>query len=116
MLRFLADENLNHHIVRACRLREPGIDIVTVQDVGLRGEDDATILEWAAANRRIVVTHDVSTMTRHAYERVDAGKPMPGLVEVASDAALGILIDDLLLLALASGDDEWAGVLYVPLR
>lgn len=70
MLRLLADENLNNNIVRALRMRESGLDIVRVQEVGLSGESDPTVLEWAASELRVVVTHDVSTMTRHAYERM----------------------------------------------
>jgi predicted nuclease of predicted toxin-antitoxin system len=73
MLRLLADENLNNNIIRAVRLREPAIDIVRVQDVGLIGQSDPAILEWAAKEQRIVVTHDVSTMTRYAYDRVSRG-------------------------------------------
>ena len=117
MLRFLADENLNNNIVRALRRREPALDIVRVQEVGLVGKDDPTVLAWAAKELRIVVTHDVSTMTRYAYQRVALGEPMPGIVEVAFGAPLGIVIDDLLLLATLSENDEWAGrVLYVPLH
>lgn len=42
---------------------------------------------------------------------------MPGLVEVAVEAPLGVVIDDLILLATASEEGEWNGqVLYVPLR
>jgi hypothetical protein len=117
MLRLLADENLNDNIVRALQLRGPTLDIVRVRDVGLAGMDDATILEWAAREQRVVVTHDVSTMTRHAYERLAAGARMPGVVEVAVGARLGSAIDDLLLFAAASSDTEWEGqVLYVPFR
>jgi hypothetical protein len=117
MLRLLADENLNNNIVRALQMREPALDIVRVQDVGLAGEDDPTILEWAAKGQRIIVTHDAATMTRYAYDRVAAGEPMPGVVEVAVGVQLGTVIDDLLLLATASGGGEWEGkILYVPLR
>lgn len=48
MLRLLADENLNNAILRGLRLRMPDVDIVRVQDVGLIGADDPTILDWAA--------------------------------------------------------------------
>lgn len=48
MLQYLADENLNHRIVRALRLRDTQLDIVTVQEVGLGGTDDPTLLAWAA--------------------------------------------------------------------
>lgn len=47
MIRLLADENFNNNIVRGIRLREPRIDMVRVQDVGLSGADDPTVLEWA---------------------------------------------------------------------
>ena len=44
MLRLLADENFNGDIVRALLLRQPDLDIVRVQDVGLAGVDDPDIL------------------------------------------------------------------------
>ncbi|MEH2383418.1 MAG: DUF5615 family PIN-like protein [Nostoc sp.] len=56
MLRFLADENLNNQIVRGVLRRNSNIDIVRVQDVGLTEIDDATVLEWAAQNERVVLT------------------------------------------------------------
>jgi len=59
------------------------LDIVRVQDAELSGADDPTLLQWAADEGRIVLTHDVSTMTKYAYERVEAGQPMPGVFEVA---------------------------------
>jgi len=117
MLRLLADENLNNNIVRALRMREPALDIVRVQDVGLIGQDDPTILAWAARDGRIVVTHDAATMTRYAHDRARTGESMPGVVEVAVAAQLGVVIVDLLLVATASEEGEWEGqVLYVPLR
>ena len=47
-IRFLADENLNNDIVRGLLRRKTDLDIVRVQDVGLSGTDDPTVLEWAA--------------------------------------------------------------------
>ena len=35
MLRLLADENFNGDVLRALLLRQPDLDIVRVQDVGL---------------------------------------------------------------------------------
>lgn len=43
MVRFLADENFNHHIVQGIRRRDRSVDIVRVQDVGLSGADDPTV-------------------------------------------------------------------------
>jgi predicted nuclease of predicted toxin-antitoxin system len=62
MLRLVADENFNNNIVRAILRRKVNIDIVRVQEVVLSGADDPTVLEWAAQQRRILLTHDVSTI------------------------------------------------------
>lgn len=117
MIRLLADENFNNNIVRADRVRAPDVDIVRVQDVGLSGADDPTVLDWAAQHRRVLLTHDVSTITAFAYDRVRGGKPMPGVFEVGRTIALRSAIEDILLLATCSLDGEWEGqVRYLPLR
>jgi hypothetical protein len=117
VIRLLADENLNNNIVRGVRLRQPDIDLVRVQDVGLSGADDPTVLAWAAAQQRILLTHDVATITAFAYERVRTGKSMPGVFEVGFAVALRSAIDDIVLLATCSEEGEWEGqVQYLPLR
>lgn len=117
MLRFAADENFNNDILRGLRRRDETLDIVRVQDAGLSGAADPTVLSWAASDRRVLLSHDVATMVGFAYDRVRAGRPMPGLIEVSRDVSLGRAIDDLVLLAHASDDGEWEGqVLYLPLR
>jgi hypothetical protein len=45
MLRFLADENFNHNIIRGLLRRNSELDLVRVQDVGLSSSDDPAILE-----------------------------------------------------------------------
>lgn len=116
MLRLAADENFNANIVRGLLRRNPALDIVRVQDAGLSGADDPSILEWAAREGRVVITHDVSTLARHALGRVVTGRPMPGVFEVKSVAPIGQAIDDLLLLAECSRDGEWEGqVRFLPL-
>ena len=79
MVRFAADENLNIHIVTGLLEREPTIDIVCVQDSGLASADDPSVLEWAAGEDRILLTHDVTTMPIYTSNRLEAGLPMPGL-------------------------------------
>jgi hypothetical protein len=117
MLALGADENLNHDIVRGVLRRNPNVDVVRVQDVGLSGADDPTVLEWAAKEGRVLLTHDVATMTRYAYQRVRAGKPMPGVFEIGHDVPVARAIEDILLLAECSLDREWEGqVRYLPLR
>jgi hypothetical protein len=115
VLRFLADENFNRFIVRGLRRREPDLDVARVQDVGLSGADDPAILASAARDGRLVLTHDVSTVTRYAYERAAAGLSMPGVCEVRRSAPVGRAIEDILLLAMCSHENEWEGqVIFLP--
>ena len=109
MLRLAADENFNNDILRAIRRRNPHVDIVRVQDEGLARTDDPVILEWAARHGRVLLTHDVSTITRYAYERVRDGKSMPGVFEVSRSVPLKEAIEDILLIAECSTEGEWRG-------
>jgi hypothetical protein len=116
VLRLAADENFNNNIVRGLLRRRPDADVVRVQDVGLSGADDPLVLEWAAEQGRAVVSHDVSTLRKHAYDRVAVGLKMPGLFEVPNTLSIGRAIDDLLLILECSLEGEWEGqVRYLPL-
>ncbi|MGQ0467747.1 MAG: DUF5615 family PIN-like protein [Sporichthyaceae bacterium] len=61
-LRFLLDEHYPEWL--AAELGAAGFDTVSVVASGqLRGVDDTTVLAFAAAERRVVVTEDVTTFT-----------------------------------------------------
>ncbi|HVW38276.1 MAG TPA: DUF5615 family PIN-like protein [Pirellulales bacterium] len=116
VLRFAADENFNNHVVRGLARRLSGLDLVRVQDVGLAGADDDTVLRWAADNDRILLTHDVTTLVRCANERIEQGLVMPGVIVAARSLAVGVAIDNLALIAQCSIPGEWAGmIVYLPL-
>ncbi|RFP63044.1 MAG: hypothetical protein BJG00_001725 [Limnothrix sp. CACIAM 69d] len=116
-MKFLADENFNNQIVRGILRRNPTVDIERIQDVGLSGVDDPTVLAWAAEVDRVTLTHDVSTMAGFAYDRVKAGLKMPGLVEVSRRVAVSVAIDDILLLEECALEEELEGrVYFLPLR
>jgi hypothetical protein len=109
MLKLAADENFNNDVVRGLFRREPELDLVRVQDVGLARAQDSVILDWAAREGRALLTHDVSTITRFAYERVADGLPMPGVFEIGRSVPVGRAIDDILLIVACSFDGEWEG-------
>ena len=116
-MKLLADENFRGAIVRGLLRQRPDLDLVRVPDVGLGEADDPTVLAWAAAEGRLVLTHDAATLIGYAYDRVAAGLAMPGIIEVRQDLPIGPVIDDLLLINDASREGEWEGqVLYLPLR
>lgn len=115
MLKLLADENLDNTIVRGLFRRNPRLDIVRVQDVGLSGQDDPTVLEWAAQEGRILLTHDVATITRYAYDRVRQNQAMPGVIEISTDAPIGQVVEDILLLVACAQEGELEGqIQYLP--
>ena len=87
MLKLVSDENFNGDILRGLFRRRPSLNVVRVQDVGLNGTSDSEILEWAASEGRIVLTHDRDTMLYSAYKRVRTGRAMPGVSRQRSDAA-----------------------------
>jgi hypothetical protein len=114
---WLADENFNNDIPRALFRRNPGIDVVRAQDLGLTGTGDEVLLAWAAEQNRVLLTHDVSTITAYAYQRVLNREPMPGVFEVGCDAPMRSAVNDILPLTECSNRDEWEGqVRYLPLR
>src|ERR1043166_5780268 len=82
-VRLLVDEDFDNDIVRGVRRRLPDLDIVRVQDVELSGKHDTLVLEWAAKEERILLTHDISTMKPYAYARVEENLPMPGVFVVS---------------------------------
>jgi predicted nuclease of predicted toxin-antitoxin system len=116
VIRWLADENFSGLVVRGLLRREPSIDLLRVQDVGLAGADDLTILAWCAANDRVLITHDSSTVPDYANARVRAGEAMPGVFVAKNTLATAAVIDDLLLASVCSEPEEWDSlVIHLPL-
>lgn len=58
----------------------------------------------------------METVTRFAFERVDPGLLMPGVIEVTASAPIGKAVEDLALLLECLVDGELKDrVLYIPL-
>ena len=70
---------------------------VRVQDIGLSEAEDPTILSWAAAEGRILPTHDREIMPGFAYERVRNGLAMPGIFLINDSMPAGQAIAELIL-------------------
>lgn len=116
-VRFVTDEHIARALIVGLRREFEEIDIVRVQDVGLRTMDDPTILQWAAEQGRVLITHDIRTMPDFAHRRVAELSPMPGVLVVPTTMPIGAAIEELSTIAVASEPDEWADrVVYLPLR
>ena len=116
VIKLLTDENFDGDILRGLLRRMPNLDVVRVQDVGLTATPDPSILEWAAAEQRILLTHDRDTVPGYAYDRVHVGEPMPGVFLVSDRMPKGHAIDQILLVVeCLSPEDCKDQVLHFPL-
>ena len=87
-----------------------------VQETELEGRRDPLLLEWAAENERIVVTHDINTMPKYAYERVRASQSMAGVIIIPEDLAIGTAIEELATLVECCQPEELKSqVKYLPI-
>jgi len=94
-IRFQADNDLKFGKVKAARRREPSMDFVSAQEAGLDGVGDPELLDRAALERRVLVSHDRRTMIDHFRAHLAAGKSSPGLFIVPQDASIGDVIEAL---------------------
>jgi hypothetical protein len=114
-VKFLADENFNNDILRGVWRRIPDASFTRVQDTGIAGADDPRVLEYAAEQGYIILSHDVNTMRGYFYDRITAGLPTPGLFLVHKQTPISEVIDALELVILASEEHEWFGrATYIP--
>lgn len=114
-IRFQADADLNEEIVSGLIRHEPSIDFQTADEANLRGLSDEDVLQKAAQENRILVTHDRRTMPYH-FAKFIANQTSPGVFIISQRLAVGSGIDELLLLWTASEMDEWKNLIVdIPL-
>ncbi|MCX6599923.1 MAG: DUF5615 family PIN-like protein [Acidobacteria bacterium] len=115
MIRFLADADLRYGVVKALRRKEPAIDFASADDAGLAGVPDPEVLEIAAQQGRILVSHDRRTMADHFRARLAAGKSSPGVFLVPQSLPIGQVVEALMMVWAASEPADWEDQLrYLP--
>jgi len=117
-VKWLADENFRNAIIRGLRRQVPAFDFVRAQDIPeISGQDDLAILRYATAERRVVATHDLSTMIPAMRDQLRLASRCAPVVFVPDSMPIGSAIEDLLLVDQCAVEADWAaGVLYLPLR
>jgi len=113
--RFLADADFNHKIITGLRRRELSIDFQTARQGGVVDQSDPEVLAIAARAGRILVSHDRRTMPR-CFVRFTEMQSSPGLILVSQNVDLGVAIEDLLPIWVASQSEEWRNKIgFVPI-
>jgi predicted nuclease of predicted toxin-antitoxin system len=104
--RFLADNDLDDAIVLGVCRHEPLAEFTRLRDIGLAAARDVEVLERAAIDKRIVVSHDVNTLRAAAQARLAKGQPMNGLLLVHQRQAVWPIIENLVLIWAAREAEE----------
>lgn len=78
---------------------------------------DDILLQWLADQGRILLTHDVRTMTGFVFDRVNNGKPVPGVFVVHQNTPIGAAIDALEVAIVVGTPEDFANqVWFIPFR
>ena len=114
-VRFQADADLHQMIVTALMRCEPSVDFQTARAAGLAGLCDPQVLERAATEGRVLVSHDQSTMPQH-FAAFIQHQHSAGLLIVPQHLPYAIVVEELLLIWAASEAEEWINrIAYLPL-
>jgi hypothetical protein len=105
-IRYQADADLNQSIVTGVLRREPSIDFQTAFVAGLEGVKDSEVLEMAAQQGRILVSHDRKTMPSE-FAQFITKKQSTGVIIVSRKLPLEVIIEELLLIWAVSSAEEW---------
>ena len=114
-IRFQADYDFNHRIIRAVRTRVPAIDFQTAHRAQLIGLPDEEVLSIAAFEGRILVSHDVTTMPDH-FAAFVTQQNSPGVLLIPQSLSINRAVEELLLIWGASEPEEYVNTLtWLPL-
>ena len=110
-IKFQADADINEDLVSGVARLVPEIDIQTANEARLEGVEDSSVLEIAARENRILLTHDRRTMPYHFADFI-ASSQCPGVIIVPKVAELGRAIDAIILVWGASDASEYRNQIY----
>jgi hypothetical protein len=100
--------------VTGSRRREPALDFLSAIEGGVVGRPDPEVLSIAADLGRILVTHDRNTMPGHIARFLET-RTLPGVIVLFQEIEIGVAIEELLLICVATEANEWVGHLgFIP--
>ena|SRR5438552_4238936 len=106
MKRIITDQNFDGPTLRGLLARIPDLDVVRTEDIGLKRFHDTNILQWAAAEGRLILTHDARTFVDFAYERMARGQDFCGVIVVPVSLSIRRSIEELRIVIECTADDE----------
>ncbi len=117
-LNYLIDENVNPIYPNQIRQREPDILIKVVgePETPPKSTLDPEILCWCEDNKFVLVTNNRTSMPVHLTDHIALGRHVPGIFILNPNLSVGENLEELILAALASEEDEYQDrIVYLPL-
>jgi hypothetical protein len=117
-LKYLIDENVNPLYPNQIRQLEPAIVIKVVgePETPPRSTLDPEILYWCEENNFVLVTNNRTSMPVHLVDHIALGRHVPGIFILNPNLSVGENLEELILAALASKEDEYQDrIVYLPL-
>lgn len=106
MIRFQADADLRHSILLGTIRREPMIDFQGAAEAGILGLPDPRVLQLAASQGRVLVSHDARTMPHHFADWLQHSES-PGVLIVPQFLSTAAAIEELVLIWSATEATDW---------
>lgn len=107
MLHLLADVSLNHHLLTACHRKGANLDILSAAKARIEGMSNRDLLTFAAEHDRILISHDILTLTRDFAELQSTGAPSPGVFLLDSRTPVSEAADWLDIASAATEAEDW---------
>ena len=98
-------------------LKRPDLVVHAVGDPGFppKGTLDPEILLWCEENNLVLITNNRKSMPVHLTEHIAQGRHIPGVITLNPDMSVGETINELILIAEATLEDEYQDrIVYLP--
>ncbi len=119
MRRYLLDEHVPPTYRAQLIYHETSLTVWVIGDEGApaRGTPDPEILKWCEQNHFSLITNNRKSMPQHLDDHLAAGHHVPGIFTINLEVSMGLIIEQLILIAGASHEDEFLDeIVYIPLR
>lgn len=118
MVRYLVDENLPPAYQTQLLRRKSDLTVWVVGEPGTpsKGALDPEILKWCEHHHFMLITNNRSSMPVHLLDHLSNGRHVPGILALKPKASLGVILNDLILIAEVDALNEFCDcIVYIPL-
>jgi len=118
MLKYLIDENVSPVYTIQLRRRKPDLTIRAVGEIGTPPKStlDPAILLWCERYGFSLVTNNRSSMSVHLSDHILQDHHVPGIFILNPDLGIGDNLNELILIAEGSFDDEYQDrIVFLPI-